>query len=175
MNPMQEKVALLNNIAGKGATTDWTAIGRQLQLVQSEVAEASESIGKQDFEGLRDDIADILVTTLGLAHLIGVDAEADFNAVMEALFTRFDLSLEDAVKTSWKYSNIGIETSVHTHETDEATYHVTLSAIDQVDANGESYPAGKFLKSHKHRKEILPPVPEGCPFKSQTTPKEEAV
>lgn len=175
MNPMQEKVALLNNIAGKGATTSWPDIHRQLQLIQSEVAEAAESISQQDFEGLRDDIADILVTTLGLAHRIGVDAEDDFNAVMEALFTRFDKTPADAAMTSWKYNAIGVETCVHTHEVGETTYYVTLSAFDQTDATGESYPAGKFLKSHNYRKEILPAIPEGCPFKTQTTPKEEAV
>ncbi len=164
MNPMQQKVALLNNIAGKGATTDWTSIHRQWQLVQSELAEAKVSIEKKDFHGLRDDIADVLVTALGLAHLIGVDAEADFNAVIEALFTRFDTSPEDAEKTHLKYADMDIATHTHIHRSGEMVYYVTISSVDQKDVHGESYPKGKFLKSYKHRKEIMPEVPEGCPF-----------
>ena len=164
MNPMQKKVALLNNIAGKGPTTDWSSIRRQWQLVHSELMEADASIKEQDFHGLRDDIADVLVTALGLAHLIGVDAEADFNAVMEALFTRFDTTHADARKTHQKYLDIGIETHIHEHHNGDSVYFVTISSKDQIDSKGESYPKGKFLKSFRYRKEILPAVPEGCPF-----------
>ncbi len=174
MNPMQSKVALLNNIAGKTATTDWSLIRRQWQLVESELNEAKDSINNKDFHGLRDDIADVLVTALGLAHLIGVDAEADFNAVFEALLTRFDMTEEDSEKTMKKYTDMGIRTHIHVHKTESQTFYVTKSSLDQFDYKGEFYPKDKFLKSFQYRQEVLPAAPADCPFIINESNKEPA-
>ncbi len=78
---LQQQVAYINRTFGKDAIPSdhpdfWKLIGDQVQLVISEFEELrDDGFGEQNFKEVRDGVADIIVTVLGIPHLAGFDGE----------------------------------------------------------------------------------------------------
>jgi hypothetical protein len=113
------------------------------------------SINVPDLALVRDSLVDINVFSYGVHHLMGVDADRDFKAVIDGVMTRFIKDPDDLINTSNKHSAKGV-TDVYF----EGAYPtmVMKSAVDQPDA-----PKGKFLKSASYKEptfyDVSAPVP----------------
>jgi len=120
-------------------------------------AEELGGIGYNPLTEMRDGIADVLVTTYGLAHRLGVDADADLEAVYLSNMSKFvSGTMTDAADASCEVSDrLGI--SVATAETAPALWAITSSS-DQVGRDGKQYPKGKLLKPAAYRGPIFHPL-----------------
>lgn len=73
-----------------------TAIRHLELLVDGEYTpEELGGIGYSPFVEVRDGIADVLVTTYGLAHRAGIDADKDMDLVSDSNFSKFFEGTED--------------------------------------------------------------------------------
>lgn len=154
-----QKVVRLNLIAGNGGNAGWPAIKKQFKLIDLEHEELRKAIDEGDLTAIRDAAADVLVTTHGLFHRMGADGEADFNAVTDALMSRFDLDLINAAATKEKYLAIGVLTNIRQVNYEGVDYYVTISATNQTGTDGENYPEGKWLKSVNTVSPTFAPLP----------------
>jgi hypothetical protein len=142
-------VTLVNHVAGKTNNPTWQAAEQQAKVI--------EAVAMRRLDRLRDGIADLLVTAYGMASVLGYDANADMAAVLQSLFTRFDRTEEDAAKTKIKYIDQGVETLTRITHVGQDVYYITISTHDQINiTNGETVPAGKFLKSWQYSDPVLP-------------------
>lgn len=142
-----ECVAQYNEIIGNEAMTPehpeyWTLLERQLELIQEELKETQEAIRNRDLTELRDGICDVLVTTYGLAHRSGFDADLDMTVVHDSNMSKFCDNLEDAEASVAHYAEQGLEAEV----VESNGLYAIVSSKDQEDVNGKRCPAGKNLK-----------------------------
>lgn len=148
-------VSLINRIAGKEFQSTWPAADQQLKVIASEMDELIEAVQVRDLEAMRDAVADLLVTAYGMGSVIGFDCDNDMVDVINSLLTRFDRTREDAELTQKKYRDMGIETEIHVSVIPDSNargeWYVNKSVADQIGRDGQSYPAGKFLKSYRHQ------------------------
>lgn len=130
------------------------ALNRYIELVDrceaggndgGDVADASDA-----FTELRDGIADVLVTTYGLAHRAGIDADFDLDLVYESNMSKFIKTApgQEGEKEVWPYlmeitDRLGLNCKAA--ETGDGIWAIT-SACDQEGRDGKFYPAGKLLK-----------------------------
>lgn len=86
---------------------------------------------------------------------LGLDVEADMEAVVAGVMTRFCQDEDDYAMTAAKYLDLGVEFYP------EGTFPTVClkSAKDQQDINGKNYPKGKFLKSISFSETVFPAVP----------------
>ena len=159
-----ETVQRLNNIAGNQSDQGWDAAEAQMKIIDLEYTELQEGIASRDIEQVRDGIADVMVTVLGLAHRTGIDAAADFKVVTDALMSRFDLSKANQQLTKEKYAGMGVDTVCREVNYEGTTYYVTISSVNQTSKpiNGskeEFFPAGKWLKSVKTQQPVFDSLP----------------
>lgn len=105
-----------------------------------------------DIDKVRDGLIDQHVFLYGAHHLMGIDADADMDSVIQGLYTRFIKDPQDEVATIKKHAAKGV-TDVYL----EGDYprRVLKSGSDQPDA-----PTGKFLKSASFSEPKFHPVPE---------------
>lgn len=164
-------VAALNVLFGKPAgdprCPDWDSATTQLSLVQEEVGELIEAFdlelmvsGGQVTDDVRNAIADLVVVVGGMAHILGLDIQADLKAVHDSNMSKLCLTLPDVEATAaYCHQVVGLEVYIGG---DEGAWWVK-SARDQVSNNGQHYPAHKLLKSvgrfHEPRFAPLPEVP----------------
>lgn len=148
--------AVINAIAGNETNGGWDAIDHQLKIITSEFEELRDlGIRDRNIHELRDGIQDLLFTVYGLAWRAGIDADVDFAEVVRSNMTKFDNTDEDALLTQQKYEAIGVITRcLRVTAEDGKVYYVTKSAIDQTGLDGKSYPAGKYLKSHRFEEPV---------------------
>jgi hypothetical protein len=148
-------VVLINLIAGNKTTGNWDDLERQFNVVAGEYNELVEAVEERNPHKLRDACIDLLVTTYGMIHRAGFDGDADMEAVITALLTRFDRTRADASKTQEKYEHVGIRTAVLETMVRGHIYYPVVSALAQNSHSGEFFPQGKFLKSHNYQTEIF--------------------
>jgi len=144
-------VSIINTIAGNHPTASWDDLTNQKDIIEEEFIELRDAVDLNDVEQMCDASADLLVTTYGMLFRAGFDANAVMTEVCGSLFTRFDNTEEDALKTIEKYNNLGIITVTHLLTHEGVNYYVTKSSSDQIGNDGKKYPKGKFLKSYKFR------------------------
>jgi len=141
-------VSYLNSVFGnaKGDSTspDWQKAAKQLHLIQEELAELVEGIEKHDVSEVRDAIADVLVTTYGMAHILGIDADSDMAAVQASNLSKLCKTEDEVEKTLAFYQN---EKGLEVYAGGELPEAYIKSAKDQTGSDGKFYPAHKFLKS----------------------------
>lgn len=96
---------------------------------------------------VRDSLCDINVFSYGAHHFLGINADADMQAVIEGVMSRFVKDDEDKAATIAKHAAKGV-TEVYF----EGTYPkmIMKSKIDQPDA-----PRGKFMKSASYREPVF--------------------
>lgn len=99
---------------------------------------------------VRDALCDIHVFAYGAHHLMGIDADADMQAVVSGVMTRFIKNEADREATVTLHATKGV-TKVY-YEGVFPTM-VMKSLVDQPDA-----PKGKFLKSASYFNTVMPPV-----------------
>lgn len=139
----------INALAGNAVDPSLATAKHQAKIITLEFEEMQESIEIEDLWRLRDDVADLLFTGYGMAARMGFPADEDFREVCRSNMTKFDLTIEDRVRTAAKYLEKGIETYSVSRQLSpsEPVYYITYSAKDQIGLDGKSYPKGKWLKS----------------------------
>ncbi|MFH2134057.1 MAG: nucleoside triphosphate pyrophosphohydrolase family protein [Pseudomonadota bacterium] len=142
------------NQKGDPVNIDWHRLEKQCKNILGEYKELLEALEARDLDGVRDALCDINVFSLGAHHFMGIDADADMDAVVDGVLTRFCKDEADLEATKVKYNALGVEYYV------EGGYpYVCLkSSKDQDDINGEHFPKGKFLKSASFNEPVLPKV-----------------
>lgn len=143
------QVAVMNNAFGnpRGDITqpNWVAIDRQMDIISREFNELKLAVENRQIHGvggIRDGIADLNVTNLGLAHIMGVDSDADMALVFESNMSKFCANADELDASIQKYAEIGVEV----YAEGEYPRCCIKSAKDQTGTNGEFYKQGKFLK-----------------------------
>ncbi len=139
------EVSRLNEIMGnrKGCgITNYNRTLAQLLLIEEEFNELRLSISEMDIKEVRDAIADVLVTTYGLAHVLGIDADKDMEEVQQSNLSKLCTTEAEAAETIKHYERIGVKVSTR----GEAPEIVIVSNCDQSDIKGKFYVKGKFLK-----------------------------
>lgn len=99
---------------------------------------------------VRDALCDIQVFAQGGQHFMGVDGDADMNAVVAGVMTRFIKDEADKLATIAKHAAKGV-TDVYFEG--EFPTMVMKSGSDQPDA-----PKGKFLKSASFKETVFPAI-----------------
>lgn len=140
-----KKAALFNECMGKTPNSEnWEVAENQAELIHEEVQELFASLVTQDRDELRDAIADVLVTVYGLAYMVGIDADKDYDTVHRSNMTKFTHTYETAIQTMKEYAARNVETQMF--KSKHGLYAV-LSAEDQVDDRGLKFiPKNKLLK-----------------------------
>jgi predicted HAD superfamily Cof-like phosphohydrolase len=181
---------LIGNAQGD-ARIDAKKLRKQYDLIQSEMQEldlaivdfelaskvldgwpegVSDQADIDDFEEaknqIRDGIADVLVTTYGLAHRMGIDADKDMKAVSESNMSKFfegteaqAMSVEHAltqslgIKVERRYSG---DVSLEPLDKGRSVGHMDVSvwAFVSADDSDPERPRGKLLKAPGYK----PPV-----------------
>lgn len=136
----------------KESPSFWEALKSQSHLIEEELKELIEGLHKKDMKEVRDAVADILVVTLGVAHLADLDVSADMAEVTSSNLSKVCPTAEDAVATQHFYFD---KKGVKTKRVECATMpgYVILVDGDQTGSDGKFYPANKFLKSVGNFKE----------------------
>lgn len=122
----------------------------QFNLIESELLEGKKAAINGDVTQVRDAIADIILLAAGQQSVIaGIDVVEDYRLMCAYNMTRIPQSMEEAIATTNKYSELGIETYIDEVEVEgKMLYPVkTIAAREQTDYNGEHYAPNKFLKS----------------------------
>lgn len=143
-----EAVSLFNemiqNLPSTPSNPKWEQLESQFELIQEELNEIQTAIQEKNIIELRDGIADVLVTTYGLAYRAGQNADTDMKVVHESNMTKFCKDHLEAVKTASKYELIGVDVQ---YRNQANGLIAVVSAKDQVGNDGKQYPKGKLLKS----------------------------
>lgn len=143
-----EAVSLFNemiqNLSANPSDPKWEQLESQFQLIQEELDEIKQAIQEKNYIELRDGIADVLVTTYGLAYRAGIDANEDMKIVHESNMSKFCKTSDEAIHTAAKYEKIGVMVSYRNQANGMIA---VVSAQDQTGTDGKFYPKGKLLKS----------------------------
>lgn len=141
-------VALLNtvfgNLKGDLSSPEWQKAAKQLQLIQEEMAELVEGIETKNTAEVRDAIADVLVTTYGMAHILGIDADADMAAVQASNMSKLCKTETEIEATLAFYRD---EKGLDVYAGGELPQGWVKSSKDQTGSDNKFYPANKFLKN----------------------------
>lgn len=114
----------------------------QIGLIEEELGELREALADNNTAEIRDGIADVLVTTYGLAHILGIDADLDMASVHESNMSKLCKDSEELSKTIAHYAALGVD--VYAGGEEGAMW--VKSSTDQTGADGKFYPKDKFLK-----------------------------
>jgi predicted HAD superfamily Cof-like phosphohydrolase len=149
-------VSYLNTVFGneKGdmQNPNWEKSAKQLHLIQEELAELVEGIENKDMPEIRDAVADILVVTYGMAHIMGIDADKDMAAVQASNLSKLCKTQAEIDKTLAFYRN---EKGLDVYAGGELPEAYVKSTKDQTGSDGKFYPAHKFLKNTNWHEPVL--------------------
>ena len=148
-------VTELNNCIGnpKGdmSNLDWDALESQLALIKEEFEELMDAVAQRDLTEVRDATADILVTTYGMAHRAGFDADADMEEVHRSNMSKFCHSHDEAGKTALSYEQLGLNVTFRFL----ADKRIAVISAKAQTVNDKYYPKGKLLKSINFKEPVL--------------------
>jgi hypothetical protein len=143
------------NSKGDPTNPDWARLESQAKNILDEYNELmDDGISVKNITEVRDAICDILVFTLGLAHMAGLPVEEDMEAVDASNRTKFCRNNDELGQTAAKYRDLGVEVYV---EGSFPSMRVK-SLKDQVGLDGKNYPANKMLKSVAFVEPMLKPL-----------------
>jgi len=135
---------VFGNEQGDPNKPNWEHIRKQLHLIQEETVELTEGVETKDWQEMRDAVSDILVVTYGMAHIMGIDADADMAAVHDSNMSKLCTTSDEVTETLGFYEDeIGIQVYAEGHFPEVAI----KSSQDQTGTDGKFYPKGKFLKN----------------------------
>lgn len=166
-----EKIAYFNTLIGNDNAASVEGLVQQFEMIREEFDELSDAIelyasachrcevGGNDgsdvaeataaFDQIRDGIADVLVTTFGLAHRAGIHADQDLQRVYESNMSKFLFNAETAYAEADRIFHEK-ELSVCIDETAPEVWALK-SAADQHGKDGKFYPKGKLLKPSTYK------------------------
>lgn len=159
--------AFLQAIAGHRPENHPVTLKKNLQHIQKEAQEGIDfldlaikekrNLTQEETKKVRDAYADVRVLLDGAKQMASFPFEEDYKAVLESLITRFDPTMDDAVKTQQKYEAINVVT--HIRHDEETGMYVNI-VKDYLDAEPsqelkDEYPVGKWLKSYKYQEPQL--------------------
>lgn len=127
------------NPRGDRTAIDLDKLKNQCKNILDEYNELMEAIENKDIAKIRDSLVDVHVFAYGAQHFMGINADADMEAVLDGVYTRFIKDPDDMGATIAKHFDKGV-TDVYFEG--DYPYRIMKSARDQPDA-----PKGKFLKS----------------------------
>ncbi len=166
MHTKFQDIKVMNNAFGNPEgdvnNPNWTKIDRQFRIIEKEFEELKLAIERRQIHGvggIRDGIADLNVTNLGLAHIIGVDSDDDMDEVFNSNMSKFCANDEELKASVGKYAKIGVEV----YAEGEYPQVCIKSAKEQTGTNGETYTQGKFLKGINFKEPNLAPYPTLSP------------
>ena len=159
--------AFLQAIAGHRPENHPVTLKKNLQHIQKEAQEGIDildisikevrNLTQEETKKVRDAYADVRVLLDGAKQMATFPWEVDYKAVLESLITRFDPTMEDAVKTQQKYEAINVVTRIH-HDAETGMYvNIVKGYLDAEPSQElkEEYPVGKWLKSYKYQEPQL--------------------
>ena len=129
------------NQEGSLSNIDWEKLKTQVSCIPEELDELAEAIKTKNSKEVRDAICDILVFTLGAAHIIGMDVDADMEEVYDSNMSKFCETQEQLDATIKKYADMGVVV----HACGQFPKAYVRSSFDQTVGN-KTYPKDKFLK-----------------------------
>ena len=135
---------VFGNEQGNLENPNWEKADKQLHLIKEELAELVEGIDNKDISEIRDAVADILVVTYGMAHIMGIDADKDMAAVQASNLSKLCKTQDEVDQTLAFYQN---EKQLDVYVGGELPEAYVKSGKDQEGSDGKFYPAHKFLKS----------------------------
>ena len=141
-----QRVSFFNELIGntpQRPNDNWDKANTQFQLIQEEFDELMTALAERDVTKLRDAIADVLVTTYGLAYITDVNADADMLEVHRSNMGKFCHSIEEVEATIEQYRLQGV---VGRSKKKKGLWAI-VSTQDQHDNTGKFFPKGKLLKS----------------------------
>lgn len=147
---VKEMNAAFHNPKGDYNNLDWGGLKEWAKNILDEYIELQEAIDNKDPLKTRDALCDIQVFAMGLQNKMGVDGDADMDAVIDGVMTRFIKNWDDLEATVKMHAAKGV-TLVYTEG--EFPKMVLKSSVDQPDA-----PKGKFLKSASYQDTVFPDV-----------------
>ena len=155
--------AFLQAIAGHKPENHPVTLKKNLQHIQKEAQEGidfldlaikeNRDLTQEETKKVRDAYADVRVLLDGAKQMANFPFEEDYKAVLESLITRFDPTMDDAVKTQQKYEAINVVTRIH-HDTDTGMY-VNIVVDGSKATDPTEYPSGKWMKSYKYQEPNL--------------------
>lgn len=152
---MMQDVSSLNEAFGNSAGTmtnpNWFALSNQAKNIKDEYDELMEAIENSDMIEVRDAICDILVFTLGLAHMSGAPVTDDMKEVDASNRSKFCHDQENVDATVKKYTDLGVMVYVD----GEFPVKRVKSSIEQVGFDGKTYRANKMLKSVSFKEPVF--------------------
>lgn len=137
----------MQRIAGYRKNNQWADLQKHLTYQLQETIEQVTAFNERNEEDFRDASGDIRVLLDAQKASVTYSLDADYNEIVEKLFTRLDDTIEGAEKTQAKYAALGVATYiVHDERTGQYINRVS-ETVDGTD--GEHYPKDKWLKSYK--------------------------
>ena len=149
-------VMVINAAAGNTPrliTESEADIVRQTKIDLSECLELLSAVVFGDTIELQDALSDKRVTMNGFATFLPISLSDNFAVTRDMLFTRFDATVHNAVRTQEKYRALGVETYITESIVAGNSYYANKVAEDVTGTDGEFYPRDKFLKSVNYKKE----------------------
>jgi len=153
----------LNHVFQKPQTDkvnpDYSVIDSQLALIREEFNELEDSIKKQDWEGIKDAIGDVLVTAYGMGYAGKFDCDLLMKNISESNMSKVCRTLDQARKTRLHYQGLGVSVDISTSHIIESylfffkrkvPVFIVKSAKDQTyveDGVTKTIRKGKFLKN----------------------------
>lgn len=132
---------------------------RQTKIDLSECLELLDAVVFGDTIEMQDAMSDKRVTLNGFATFLPmISLTKNFEVTRDLLFTRFDSTIHNAVRTQEKYRALGIETYIAESIVNGNSYYANKVAEDVTGNDGEFYPRDKFLKSINYKKENFAPI-----------------
>lgn len=134
-----ESIYLLNSLIGNPEyhpDTDefFNSVANQIGLVREELDEALDEAVDQDLEKLTKEVADVMVTSIGLLQKLqrsGVPIDEVLDRICEANLMKFHRDPDEANKTVEYYSGKGVETFVRAITmTDGTEYFAVIRKTD---------------------------------------------
>lgn len=147
------------NFAGDPRNPDWKRLGNQCKNILDEYNELfDDGITPQNMTEFRDAICDILVFTLGAAHMAGMDVERDMRTVFDSNMSKFCRDQEEVDATVKKYVDLGLEVVVE-GEFPRKRVKSTKQQYDNVEGGRapKLYQANKMLKSVAFKEPVFAP------------------
>lgn len=155
-----ESIYLFNSLIGNeeyhpDSDEFFNSVADQINLVGEEVVEALDEAIDQDLEKLTKEVADVMVTSIGLMQKLqrsGVPVDEVLDRICKANLAKFHRDPDEANKTVQHYSNKGVETFVRAVTlTDGSEYYAVMREGDN-----------KLLKPYNFEGASVEGLFEGC-------------
>lgn len=151
-----EKVSKLNQLIGNKKTNykefDATGLRAQIDLIREEFEELESALEEEDWEELKDGVADVLVTTYGLGYRMDIDVDLLMEYVQDSNLSKF-CTADEIQDTVVHYNKHKVEVVIKPTGTDndegEPLYAIVSSKDQMYNKNGvvKMLGKGKLLKN----------------------------